>query len=120
MARIPDGELERLKRDTDLAALVRAHGVELKRRGKDLVGLCPFHDEKQGSFVVSPGKNLFHCLGCDAAGSVVDFVMLTRGVTFRQAVDHLRGELPQLAAGELPKGEGRSARPPLPSPLSPS
>ena len=45
MARIPTDELERLKRETDLAALVRARGVELKRHGKDLLGLCPFHDD---------------------------------------------------------------------------
>jgi len=90
MARIPDSELERLKAEVDLAELVRGSGVELARRGKDLVGLCPFHEEQEASFVVSPDKNLFHCLGCGAGGSVVDWVMKSEGVSFRHAVELLR------------------------------
>jgi DNA primase catalytic core len=90
MGRIPKNELERLKAEVDLAELVRGSGVELKRRGKDLVGLCPFHPEQEASFVVSPEKNLFHCLGCGAGGSVIDWVMKTQGVSFRHAVELLR------------------------------
>jgi hypothetical protein len=44
-------------------------------RGKDLVGLCPFHEDSEPSLVVTPGKNLWHCLGCDAGESVIDWVM---------------------------------------------
>ena len=63
MARIPDHELERLKRETDLAELVRAHGVELRKHGgSDLIGRCVFHDDTEPSLVVSPSKHLFHCL----------------------------------------------------------
>ena len=81
MARIPQSELERLKRETDLVELVRASGVELKRHGKDLLGLCPFHDDKEPSLVVTPGKNLWNCLGaCGEGGTVVDWVMRTQGV----------------------------------------
>jgi len=90
MARIPENELERLKADVDLAELVRSSGVELKRRGKDLVGLCPFHQETQPSLVVTPSKNLWHCLGCGVGGSVVDWVMKSEGVSFRHAVELLR------------------------------
>ena len=50
MARIPEQELERLKREIDLVALVRSKGVKLEAHGKDLIGLCPFHDDKEPSW----------------------------------------------------------------------
>jgi len=91
MARIPDEEVSRLKSGVDLAGLVRSKGIELKPHGgKDLIGHCPFHEDSSPSFVVSPDKNLFHCLGCGAGGSVIDFVMKHDGVSFRYAVELLR------------------------------
>ena len=73
MPRIPEDELATLKATVDLAALVRAKGVELKPHGADLVGRCPFHADKTPSLVVTPGKNLWHCLGaCQVGGSVLD------------------------------------------------
>lgn len=63
MARISDSELDRLKREVSLLALVEAAGITLKRHGKDYLGLCPFHDDKEPSLVISPEKNLWHCLG---------------------------------------------------------
>jgi hypothetical protein len=91
MARIPQDELDRLKRETDLVALVRARGVELERHGKDLLGLCPWHDDKDPSLVVTPDKGLWNCLGaCGAGGTVVDWVMKAEGVSFRHAVEILR------------------------------
>jgi len=99
MARIPDGELERLKREVSLERLVASRGVKLERRGADLVGLCPFHDDREPSLVVTPSKNLWHCLGaCHTGGSVVDWVMRTEGVSFRHAVELLRSDLPPSAA----------------------
>ena len=63
MARISDLELERLKREVSLERLVEAKGIKLERRGPDnLVGRCMFHDDKEPSFVVSPKKNVWHCL----------------------------------------------------------
>ena len=63
MARIPEDEIERIKREIDLVALVQSKGVELKKHGsKDLVGLSPFSNEKTPSFIVTPGKNLWHCM----------------------------------------------------------
>jgi DNA primase len=61
MARIPDEELERLKNEISLERLVRARGVELRRHGADLIGLCPMHDDHETSLVISPAKNLWHC-----------------------------------------------------------
>lgn len=58
MARIPDEEIERLKQEVSLQRLVEAQGIELKRHGADLLGHCPFHDDREPSLVVSPKKNL--------------------------------------------------------------
>lgn len=93
MARIPEDEIERLKAEVDLASLVRSSGVALKAHGGggDLIGLCPFHDDHEPSLVISPKKNLWHCLGaCQAGGSVIDWVMRARKVGFRHAVELLR------------------------------
>ncbi len=90
MPRIPEPEIERIKRETDLAALVRSRGVELTKHGtKDLIGTCPFHDDRDPSFVVTPEKGLFHCLGCGAAGNVIQFVEKFDGVSFRHAFEIL-------------------------------
>ena len=92
MARVSDVVLERLKRDVSVRRLAEAKGVELKQSGHDnLLGHCPFHEDRTPSFVVSEKKNLWHCLGaCRAGGSVIDFVMRAEGVTFRHAVELLR------------------------------
>ena len=102
MARIPDDELERIKRDTDLVALVQAAGVELRRHGANLVGRCPFHDDQGPSLVVTPAKHLWHCLGaCQAGGSVIDWVMRAERVSFRRAVEWLRARAGSAPAGAL-------------------
>ncbi len=91
MARVPEAELARIKREVDLSELVGRSGVALTRRGQDLVGLCPFHADTEPSLVVSPAKNLWHCLGaCQAGGSVIDWVMRFEGISFRKAVELLR------------------------------
>ena len=91
MARIPEDEIERLKEEVSLERLVAGAGIELRRHGADLLGLCPFHDDHEPSLVISPKKNLWHCLGaCFTGGSVVDWVMRSEGVSFRHAVELLR------------------------------
>jgi DNA primase len=100
MARIPDEEIERLKREVSLERLVTGFGIELKKHGADLIGRCPFHEDREPSLVVTAEKNLWHCLGaCQTGGSVIDWVMRTRGVSFRYAVELLRSNHPSLAAG---------------------
>ena len=99
MARIPEADIERLKNEISLQRLVEAQGIELTRHGADLLGRCPFHDDKTPSLVVSPKKNLWHCLGaCQTGGTVIDWVMKTRGISFRHAVELLRADHPSLAA----------------------
>ena len=95
MARIPDEQIERLKREVSLQRLVEGMGITLKKHGKDYLGLCPFHDDKEPSLVISPEKNLWHCLGaCQTGGSVIDWVMKIEGVSFRQAVELLQADYP--------------------------
>ena len=98
MARIPETELERLKNEVSVERLVEASGVELKRGGKDMLGRCLFHEDDTASLVVTRAKNLWHCFGCGAAGGPIDWVMKTRGVSFRHAVELLREGLPSSAA----------------------
>ncbi|MCN6576759.1 CHC2 zinc finger domain-containing protein, partial [Escherichia coli] len=61
--------------------------------GKDFTTLCPFHDEKTPSCVISPEKNLYHCFGCNAGGSVLNWVMQTEKLSLRKAVERLKAEL---------------------------
>ena len=116
MGRIPDEVIERLKEEVSLQRLVELAGVELRQQGKDLVGLCPFHEERTGSLVISPEKNLWHCMGaCQAGGSVIDWVMRAEGVSFRHAVELLRdGVAPSALSGQRVT---RSTVARLPSPL---
>lgn len=60
--------------------------VQLKKQGKDYIGLCPFHEEKTPSFSVSPDKQLYYCFGCQAGGNMITFVMETEGLSFHEAV----------------------------------
>jgi len=100
MARIPTAQLDRLKVEIAVERLAEGMGVALKRHGADLIGLCPFHDDREPSLVISPKQNLWHCLGaCQAGGSVIDWVMRAEGVSFRHAVELLLADYqPSLAA----------------------
>jgi DNA primase len=90
IARIPADELQRLKTEIAIERLAASRGVKLSPKGNDLVGLCPFHDDKTPSLVVTPSKNLWHCFGCSAGGDVIAWVMKSEGVNFRHAVELLR------------------------------
>lgn len=91
MQRITDEELNQLKQEISLADLVRSSGVELKAHGENLIGLCPFHDDKNPSLVITPKKKLWNCLGaCSEGGSVIDWVMKSQNLDFKQAVNHLK------------------------------
>jgi DNA primase catalytic core len=100
MARIPDGVIERLKEEVSVQRLAEARGVIFTRHGADLIGRCPFHEDKTPSLVVTPAKNLWHCLGaCQVGGTVIDWVMRAEGISFRHAVELLQNDaLPLVAA----------------------
>lgn len=101
MARIPEAEIERLKKEVSVERLVEASGIELKKSGKDWLGRCPFHEDDTASLVVTPAKNLWHCFGCGVGGGPIDWVIRKNGVSFRHAVELLREGLPSLAAEGL-------------------
>jgi DNA primase len=119
MARIPEEEIERLKREVSLERLAEARGVKLKRHGADLIGLCPFHDDHNPSLVISPRKNLWNCLGaCRRGGDVIAWVMRAEGISFRHAVELLREDHLPLAAHSNGKPPRISTVPKLPAPVS--
>lgn len=94
MPRIPDAELQRLKREVKLADLCRDYGIVLHPTGPDnLMGCCPFHDDRAPSFGVTPSKNLWNCLAGCGGGDNLQFVMRKEGVSFRHAVELLQRKL---------------------------
>jgi len=90
MPLIPEEEIERIKRETDLAAVVRSRGVALTAKGGDLIGLCPFHKDENPSFHVTPAKRLWRCMSCQATGNVIQFLMRFDGLSFQHVIDLLR------------------------------
>ena len=116
MPRIPEAEIERLKAEVSVQRLVEASGVELKKAGKDWVGRCVFHEDDTASLVVTPGKNLWHCFGCQIGGGPIDWVIKSRGVSFRHAVELLKAD-PSSAAGQG-AGAKRSTVKALPAPVA--
>jgi DNA primase len=80
--------LEEFKARLPIAEVVGRH-VRLSRRGRDLWGCCPFHNEKTASFHVVPDKGFYHCFGCGQHGNAIDFVMAIEGLDFAQALQRL-------------------------------
>jgi DNA primase len=83
--RIDDGVKREILARTDIGEVIGAV-VSLRKRGNDLVGLCPFHGEKTPSFHVHPDRGFFKCFGCDAAGDVIRFVQLHDNLNFVDAM----------------------------------
>lgn len=118
MSRLSTAELERLKQSVSLVSLLESEGYKLHRQGKDYVMRCPFHQEKTPSFSVSVVKNCYHCFGCGASGSVLDYVMQSQRLSMGKAIGYLQsliGQLPSvtqsssLAAPAHPCARGISA-----------
>jgi len=102
-------KIEEVRARADLVEIVGAQ-VRLKRTGRNLVGLCPFHNEKTPSFSVNAERGFFHCFGCGAGGTVFDFVMRTEALTFAETLQSLARRygitLPEYSsAGGAPTGE---------------
>lgn len=119
MPMIPEEEIERIKRGADLAAVIRARGVELKPSGHDLVGRCPFHDDHDPSMRVTPGKGLWRCMSCGATGNVIQFVQRFDGVSFRHAYELLKtGQLSALSGPAAGAPLKKSTVPRLSAPVT--
>jgi DNA primase catalytic core len=118
MARIPEHEVERLKREVSVERLAEARDIKLHRHGADLLGLCPFHADHSPSLVITPSKNLWHCLGaCNMGGTAIDWVMKANGISFRHAVELLRADYLPLAAFPVHPVK-QSTVPKLPPPVA--
>ena len=84
-------DLDKIKAENPIAEIV-CRSVEMRRRGAELIGLCPFHGERTPSFTVTPEKGKFFCFGCQAAGDVIDFVQKLHNVDLPGACEILGGE----------------------------
>lgn len=104
---LPSDFLDTLRDRVDLAALIGKR-VRLIRRGRDQVGLCPFHNEKTPSFTVFDDH--YHCFGCGAHGSAFDFLMKTEGLSFPEAVERLAAELGMDVPQESPEARQSAER----------
>jgi len=101
---IPDSFIQDLLARVDIADVVGRY-VQLKKGGINLMGLCPFHNEKSPSFTVSPAKQFYHCFGCGAHGSAITFLIEHSGYSFPEAVNALAS-----SAGMVVPQEQRSSK----------
>jgi len=108
--RIRDEDVAAVRERSNIADVIGEH-VQLRNAGGgNLKGICPFHDEKSPSLSVSPGRNLFHCFGCDAGGDVIRFVERIEHLSFTEAVENLASRAGiQLRYAEGSTGAGRPA-----------
>lgn len=100
---IPEIYIDEVRRATDIVELVEDY-VQLKRRGSNFTGLCPFHNEKTPSFNVNPGMGIFKCFGCGVGGDAFQFLIRIEQVTFPESVRLLA----ERAGIELPESEHES------------
>lgn len=111
MALYTDDSIERVRQVADLVEIVSAKS-DLRRSGRQFMGICPFHDERSPSFSVDPENKVFHCFGCGEGGDLFRFVELTEGVDFRGAVEFLadRYAVPLELADEDPRSAEKRKR----------
>ncbi len=117
--RISKADIEAIKKEHALKAVIESYGIKFRKKGANYVGLCPFHKEKVPSFTVNPKTNLYHCFGCNAGGDVIGFITKQEGIGFREAFERLNGNgkngkkpLQKKAPSSLiPKAFGTPAQP---------
>ncbi|WP_314733460.1 CHC2 zinc finger domain-containing protein [Anaerobacillus sp. CMMVII] len=102
-SRISEEKIEKIRNSVDIVDVISEY-VQLKKQGRNLIGLCPFHGENTPSFSVSPEKQLYHCFGCGAGGNAFSFLMAIEGYEFLDSVKHLAArvniDLPELEKSE--------------------
>lgn len=84
----PDDLVEEIRLRSDVVDIIGSY-VHLKKSGANYVGLCPFHNEKTGSFTVSPIRQTFKCFGCGVGGNVITFLMKYENMTFQETIKFL-------------------------------
>ena len=109
--RFSEAFLDELAARNDIVDVVSSY-VELKRKGANYFGLCPFHSEKTPSFSVAPDKQMYHCFGCKKGGGVFSFIMEIENLTFPEAVEFLarRAGMPLPQEGEMQNDGDRLRR----------
>ena len=90
--RISENKIEEIRSAANIVDVIMER-VQLRKRGKNYIGLCPFHNEKTPSFTVSEDKQIFHCFGCHAGGNVFKFIMDYEKISFVEAVQEMAGRL---------------------------
>jgi DNA primase catalytic core len=102
MPYVPPEVKERIKREVSIQRLAEARGIKLVRSGKELIGLCPFHDDRNPSLNIDPAKNVWSCKGaCGEGGDVILWVMRAEGVSFHHALEMLKREHFPLVGGPI-------------------
>ena len=101
-----DDIIEEVRSRNDIVDVISQY-VRLQKKGSTYFGLCPFHNEKTGSFSVSPNKQMYYCFGCGAGGNVFTFLMEYENFTFPEAMEALA----ERAGVELPKQEYSESQP---------
>ena len=98
-----DELVEEIREKNDIVSVVGEY-VKLTRKGGSYFGLCPFHNEKTGSFSVSPQKQMYYCFGCHKGGNVFSFLMDYENYTFPEAVkvlgERVGVDLPEIEYSE--------------------
>ncbi len=104
MPYVPPELKARIKREISIQRLAEARGIKLRRSGKELIGLCPFHQDRNPSLNIDPVQNVWHCKGaCGEGGDVIAWVMRAEGISFTHAVELLkRNYLPSAASTAEP------------------
>ncbi|MDW3096013.1 MAG: DNA primase [Gammaproteobacteria bacterium] len=90
--KIPQPFIDQVLNQTDIVDLINGY-VELKNKGREFTACCPFHGEKTPSFTVSPEKQFYHCFGCGAHGTAINFLMEHEGLQFIEAIEVLANRL---------------------------
>lgn len=90
--RIPESKIEEIRSTSSIVDVISGY-VQLRKRGRNYLGLCPFHSEKTPSFTVSEEKQIFHCFGCHAGGNVYRFLMDYEKISFVEAVQVLAKQI---------------------------
>lgn len=88
MSRISEQTIEQIRSTADIVEVISGY-IELKKRGRNHFGLCPFHGEKTASFSVNAEKQIYKCFGCNVGGGVINFIMEIEGLEFLNALKHL-------------------------------